>query len=85
VEFGTWHLVERGRGISAARYVSSIQWLHGWSRRVVDWWSEHSFDLLLTPTIATPPPPLGRAYADRGESARAAQESGRDDSVHTAI
>ena len=23
------------------------------------WWSEQGFDLLLTPTIATPPPPLG--------------------------
>jgi amidase len=59
VEFGTWYLVERGRRISAARYLASIHWIQGWARRVANWWSEQAFDLLLTPTIATPPPPLG--------------------------
>jgi amidase len=59
VEFGTWYLVERGRAISATQYLASVQWMHGWTRRVVRWWSEQGFDLLLTPTIATPPPRLG--------------------------
>src|SRR6266851_15882 len=65
VEFGTWYLVERGRGIPAARYLASVQWIHGWARRVVNWWSEQGFDLLLTPTIATPPPPLGALMPTR--------------------
>lgn len=59
VEVLTWHWVERGRNILATRYLSSIEWLQGWARRVAKWWSEEGFDLLLTPTIATPPPPLG--------------------------
>jgi amidase len=65
VEVGTWYFIERGRNISAARYLSSIQWVHGWSRRVARWWSDQGFDLLLTPTIATPPPPLGTLIATR--------------------
>jgi amidase len=65
VEVLTWYWVERGLDISAKCYLTSIQWLHGWGRRVGQWWSERSFDLLLTPTIATPPPPLGSLVATR--------------------
>jgi amidase len=71
VEFGTWYLVERGREIPAARYLASIQWLHGWARRVVNWWSEQGLDLLLTPTIATPPPALGALMVTRENPAEA--------------
>jgi amidase len=59
VELMTWYFVERGRDLPATRYLSSVQWVHGWARRVAQWWSEGGFDVLLTPTIATPPPPLG--------------------------
>jgi len=65
VEIGTWYFVERGLGISAARYLSSIQWVQRWARRVANWWSDHGFDLLLTPTLATPPPPLGALVPTR--------------------
>jgi amidase len=65
VEVGTWYFVERGHDISAARYLTSIQWVHGWARRVASWWSEQEFNLLLTPTIATPPPPLGALVPTR--------------------
>lgn len=65
VEVGTWTFVERGLAISAARYLSSIVWVHGWARRVAQWWSDRGFDLLLTPTIATPPPPLGALVPTR--------------------
>jgi amidase len=63
VETGTWYFVERGLDISAASYLASIQWVHGWARRVARWWNGEGFDLLLTPTIATPPPPLGTLIA----------------------
>ena len=33
--------------------------MHAWTRRVVSWWTEGGFDLLLTPTLAEPPPVLG--------------------------
>jgi len=65
IEFGTWYFIERGQDISAARYLSSIQWVHGWTRRVAHWWSEQRFDLLLTPTIAMPPPLLGALMPTR--------------------
>lgn len=59
VELWTWRTVERGVNVSAAQYLASIHWIQLWTRRVARWWSEEGFDLLLTPTIAEPPPPLG--------------------------
>lgn len=55
----TWSLVEMGRSFSGPQYLAALDWLQAWSRRVQLWW-EHGFDLLLTPTIAEPPPPLGQ-------------------------
>ncbi len=55
----TWHFVQKGRGISAAEYLASVDWLHAFGRRMAAFWAE-GFDLLLTPTIAEPPPPLGQ-------------------------
>src|SRR5207248_3871228 len=39
--------------------LSSREWLQAWSREMARWWAG-GFDLLLTPTIAEPPPPLGQ-------------------------
>ena len=33
--------------------------MHRWTRRVVSWWDNDGFDLLLTPSLAEPPPVLG--------------------------
>jgi amidase len=70
VELWTWLFAERGRGVSAAQYLATAQWLQVWTRRVAQWWAD-GFDLLLTPTLAAPPPPLGTLVAtpdhpDRG-------------------
>jgi len=62
VELGTWTFAERGRRLSAGRYLAAIGWLQVWTRRVAQWWAD-GFDLLLTPTIAEPPPPLGTLVA----------------------
>jgi amidase len=62
VELWTWTLAERGRAVSAAQYIASVQWLQVWSRSVAQWWVDGS-DLLLTPTIAEPPPMLGTLIA----------------------
>lgn len=48
-----------GESISAPAYVEAVGWLHRWSRRVQSWWDEDGFDLLLTPTLAVPPPEIG--------------------------
>jgi amidase len=58
VETLTWALAEMGRSYSGAQYLSSREWLHTWARTAAEWWQQ-GFDLLLTPTIAEPPPPLG--------------------------
>jgi len=62
VELWTWTFAERGRGLSAAQYLSAVHWLQVWTRRVAQWWAD-GFELLLTPTLAEPPPPLGTLVA----------------------
>jgi amidase len=57
VEPDNWTLASIGRAISATDYVQSINWTHAWSRRLQAWWDD--FDLLVSPVIAVPPPPIG--------------------------
>jgi amidase len=58
VEAGTWELARPGEDISAVEYLTAVERLHAWSRRMARWWAE-DFDLLVTPTIAAPPPRIG--------------------------
>jgi amidase len=58
VEPATWAVAELGRGVSGTQFVASLYEIHGYSARVQRWWAE-GWDLLVTPTIAEPPPPLG--------------------------
>src|SRR5438093_12158299 len=39
VELGTWTFAERGRRLSAGRYLAAIGWLQVWTRRVAQWWA----------------------------------------------
>jgi amidase len=52
-----------GKHVSAEDYVATLDAQHAWSRRMLSWWhpadGSHGFDLLLTPVIAVPPPPIG--------------------------
>ena len=57
VEPVTWALAERGRGHSAAEYLTSVGYAQLVNRHVVGWWQD--YDLLLTPTMAQPPAPIG--------------------------
>lgn len=59
VEPLTWALAEMGRGFSGPQALLALGWLQGFSRQVQSWWEE-GFDLLVTPTIAEPPPELGQ-------------------------
>jgi amidase len=53
----TWALGELGRLVSGPAYAEAWRWLHRASRRIAEYWSR--YDLWLTPTVTTPPPPLG--------------------------
>jgi amidase len=64
VEPLTWALAEIGRQRSAGRYLRDVG-LHQTVARAIAAWHESGFDLLLTPTQAEPPPPLG-TYDDSG-------------------
>jgi amidase len=57
VEPWTWFCVQRGRQIDAGQYLSAVEWIQAWTRRVVTWWAD-GFDILVTPTVAFPPPAL---------------------------
>ncbi|HUF83755.1 MAG TPA: amidase [Acidimicrobiia bacterium] len=58
VEPLTWVQAEQGRALSALRYVDALNQMQAFTRRVAQWWQD-GFDLLLTPTVAHPPPRLG--------------------------
>ena len=53
--------------LPAERYLEAAEWEQGWVTRVAGWWTQERFDLLLTPTVCEPPPPLAEfsALADR--------------------
>jgi amidase len=58
VEPMTWAIAELGRATPVATFLAMVEWVHRFGRRMATWW-ESGFDLLLTPTAAEPPPPLG--------------------------
>ena len=62
LELNTRVTAEIGRTRTARRYIEALEWLQADTRRIVSWWSE-GFDLLLTPTMGEPPPPLGEIVA----------------------
>jgi amidase len=66
VEPLTWALAEIGRARSAGRYLQDVAVHHGLSRLIAGWY-EGGFDLLLTPTMAERPAPLG-SWDDDGEN-----------------
>jgi amidase len=58
VEPLTWAVAEMGRAVTATEYVAAVDLNHAQTRALASWW-QAGFDLLLTPTCAAPPPPLG--------------------------
>ena len=51
-------LMVLGQQVSALDYLATADWLSGYTRRLAQWHAG-GYDLLLTPTIAEPPPRLG--------------------------
>jgi amidase len=48
---------QAGRALGAVGYLHARAWFNGWVRQMASWWRD--YDLLLTPTVAAPPPELG--------------------------
>jgi amidase len=71
VEPFTWAQAELGRTVSAAAYLDAVESLRAWARRAARWWDpdDGGFDLLLTPTMARSPAPLGEIRGDDAEGA----------------
>jgi len=58
IEPSTWAMAEHGQRLSALDVFKALSFIEVRSRRIADWWAG-GFDLLLTPTVAEPPPLLG--------------------------
>jgi amidase len=54
----TWLYYEMSSDYSGGDYVRALYEMHRWTRRVESWW-DLGYDLLLTPSLAEPPPVLG--------------------------
>ena len=63
VEQLTWALAEMGRSHNAGEYLRAVEYAQTVTRRAAEWWAG-GFDLMLTPTLALPPLPLGSYVAD---------------------
>jgi len=74
VDADNWVMVEAGRGTSAPGYVAALDRIHLARLRIAEWF-ETGFDLLLTPTIAAPPPLLGYLAPDPAEPLQASVRS----------
>lgn len=70
VEPLTWELGRRGAEIPAPRLLASLEAVHALGRRLAAWWTG-GFDLLVTPTQASPPVRLGTLVSTREEPLRA--------------
>ena len=65
----TWSYAERNRSLTTTDYVDALETIRAWSRRVATWWSDDGFDLLLTPTMAALPPPIGTVQGEDADGA----------------
>ncbi len=59
MEAGTWASYQTGAAVDAGAYVGALKKMQAWARRTIAWWLDDGFDLLLTPSLAEPPPVLG--------------------------
>ncbi len=57
VEPLTWALAEQGRTHTAGEYLEAMEYAQVVGRAGAEWWESH--DLLVTPTMALPPAPIG--------------------------
>jgi Asp-tRNA(Asn)/Glu-tRNA(Gln) amidotransferase A subunit family amidase len=59
VEPGTWAMTQAAGQVTASQYIAGVDAMRAFSAGLERWWEDEGFDLLLTPTLPTPPPLLG--------------------------
>jgi amidase len=64
VEPANWAMAERARSITVVDVIAESELTWAWARRVAAWWAG-GFDVLVMPTMPSPPFPLGVASPDR--------------------
>jgi len=67
VEAGTAMMASIGRPILAADYIDTLKWMSRYTRRMLGWWQEDGFDLLVTPTLGSTPPRIGELSPKNGD------------------
>jgi len=70
-----WAVTQMGRQVSATRYLAALDAYQAYQRRMAAWWAS-GFDLLVTPTIAAPPPRIGEMIPDPAKPMDAFMRSG---------
>jgi amidase len=82
VEPVTWAYYEMGQAYTSYQYLEAVTAAHAWTRRVASWFTPApgvggggEFDLLLTPTLAEPPPEIGDIVGTAEEPLRALARS----------
>jgi amidase len=83
VEPLTWAIAGLGRAVTSVQYLAAVEGNHAYIRRVADWW-QRGFDLLLTPTCAASPPPLGH-FAGTAENPLAGYANAMPFGVFTSV
>jgi amidase len=76
MDVDNWAVTEIGRGVTASAYLAAVHYYHGYQRRVAAWWAD-GFDLLVTPSLPEPPPPLGVLVPKRDEPLAGFMRSGQ--------
>ena len=59
VEISNRLMAERGRTVTAIQYADALDGMHAFGRRLAAYWDPDQYDLVVTPTLAGPPPPIG--------------------------
>lgn len=57
VEASNWWSAEIGRTLTGTMYAAARAWLDGWARQAAGWFTD--VDMLVTPVLGGPTPPLG--------------------------
>jgi amidase len=76
VELVNWTMALYARQMSAVQYAEALAAVVAFRRRLQQWWAD-GWDLLVTPTLAAPPVPLGTIVNDPDDPMRPMALSGQ--------
>jgi amidase len=71
-----WVQAEHAKRLSATDYAAALAASYAFRRRVQQWWHD-GWDVLLTPTLAEPPPPLAEFAPVEGDPLAQMRRAGR--------